>query len=314
MSATTLELELGGRTVRVSRPDKLLFPRAGITKGDLAEYYLAVAEVMLPHLRSRPLSFERRPDGVDGSGFVQKAVPRHYPGWIERVEVAKQGGTITQVVVDREPGSLIYLADQACITVHRWLSTTATLERPDQVVLDLDPSGDDVSLVRAAARDVRAILLDIGLRPFLMTTGSRGYHVVCPIAPDQGFDEARALAHDVALLAAQLRPEAYTLEWSKSQRRGRVFLDYLRNGYAQTAVAPYSVRSRPGAGVATPIDWEELPRTAPDAYGPPALRRRLRQKRDPWHDMDRYQGSLPAARRALDDLLGQQASRQRLSA
>lgn len=296
-------VELGGRAIEVSRPDKLLFPEAGITKGDLVEYYATLAETMLPHLRDRPLAFQRFPNGVARRGFFQKDVPNHYPDWIERVEVQKQDGSVTQVVVSHETATLVYLADQACITAHAWLATTAALDRPDRIILDLDPSGDDVALVRAAARDVRAILVEIGLQPFLMTTGSRGFHVVCPVTPDLGFDDARALAHDVAVLVARHHPDAYTIEWSKSKRRGRVFLDYLRNGYAQTSVVPYAVRSTSTAGVATPLEWDELAGMAPDAYTLRSVPRRLRQKDDPWREIDQHRASPATAQQVLAELI-----------
>lgn len=298
-----LELEVGGRSVEVSRPDKVLFPEAGVTKADLARYYASLAETMLPHLRDRPLAFKRFPDGIDESGFFQKDVPDHYPDWIGRVEVEKEDGAITQVVVRDEPASLVYLADQACITPHAWLAATSALRKPDRLILDLDPSGDDPALVRSAARDVRDILEAIDLVPFVMTTGSRGFHVVCPIEPDEDFDVVRELAHDVAELAARRRPDDYTTESRKAKRRGRVFLDYLRNAYGQTSVAPYAVRARAGASVAAPIDWDELAGIAPDAHDVRSMPRRLGQKPDPWRDIDEHRGSPAEARRALDGLL-----------
>lgn len=303
-----LTLEVGGRVIEVSRADKVLFPHAGITKADLAEYYAAVAETMLPHLRDRPLAFERFPDGIEGDGFFQKDVPDHYPDWIARTEVEKEGGSLTQVVIRDEIASLVYLADQACVTPHAWLATTAALRHPDRLVLDLDPSGDDVAVIRAAARDVRDILESIGLVPFLLATGSRGFHLVCPIRPEQDFDDVRELARDVAELAARRHPEDYTTESRKAKRRGRVFIDYLRNAYAQTSVAAYAVRSRPAAPVATPIGWDELAGIAPDAYSVHSIPRRLAQKEDPWRSIDEHRPSLAEVRRALDGLLeGQEA-------
>jgi bifunctional non-homologous end joining protein LigD len=297
-----LTLRVGGRDIDVSRPGKVLFPDAGITKADLAEYYAAVAETMAPHLRDRPLAFERYPDGIGRSGFFQKDVPGYYPDWIARTEVEKEGGSLTQVVVRDELATLVYLAGQACITPHPWPARKDALRRPDRIILDLDPSGDDPALVRAAARDVRQIFEAIGLVPFLMTTGSRGFHVVCPLQPEQDSNDVRQLAQDVAELASRRRPDGYTTEWRKVRRRGRVFLDYLRNGYAQTSVAPYAVRSRAGAPVATPIGWDELAGIAPDAYTVRSIPRRLAQKDDPWRGIDGYRTSPTTARRALDEL------------
>jgi bifunctional non-homologous end joining protein LigD len=299
----TASIDIGGRSIEVSRPDKVMFPDVGITKVDLAAYYAAVAETMLPHLRDRPLTFQRYPDGIGAKGFYQKDVPRHYPDWIERVEVDKEGGSLTHVIVRDEPAALVYLADQACITPHAWLSTTAALDRPDRIVIDLDPSVDDPALVRAAARDVRAIFEAIELVPFLMTTGSRGFHVVSPIHPDHDNIAVRALARDIGELVVRGRPSDYTTEWSKAKRGGRLLLDYFRHGYAQTAVVPYGVRARPGAPVATPIDWQELAGLASDAYTLRSVVRRLAQKDDPWRDIEMARGSMSNARRALDRIL-----------
>jgi bifunctional non-homologous end joining protein LigD len=196
----------------------------------------------------------------------------------------------------------VFLANQACITPHAWLSRAPALDRPDRIILDLDPSGDDPALVRTAARDVRAVFEAIGLVPFLMTTGSRGFHVVSPVQPDHDNATVRSLALDIAELVAQGRPDDYTTEWSRAKRRGRIFLDYARHGYAQTAVAPYGVRARPGAPVATPIDWEELAGMAPDAYTLRSIGRRLAQKADPWRDIEGARGSIATARLALDEI------------
>ena len=239
-------------------------------------------------------------------GFFQKAVPDHYPDWMGRVDVDKAGGTITHVVVHDEPATLVYLANQACITAHAWLSTTAAIDQPDRLVLDLDPSTDAVELVRAAARDVRSVLEEIGLTAFIMTTGSRGFHVVSPITPELGFDGVRTFARDVADVVVRRHPRDYTMEWPRARRGGRVFLDYLRNGYAQTTVAPYAVRARPSAPVATPIDWGELAGLAPDAYTITSVRRRLSQKSDPWEGIDARRRSLTKARRILEALVEQE--------
>lgn len=299
----TRVVELGGRRIEVSRPDKVLFPDAGVTKLDLAEYYASVAETMLPHLQDRPLAFKRYPDGIDREGFFQKDVPDHYPDWIERVDIPKEGGSITQVVLRDELAALVYLADQAAITPHAWLATTDALDRPDRLVIDLDPSNGDLQLVRAAARDVRTLFEDLGLAPFIMTTGSRGFHVVSPIEPDASFDETRALAHDIAELLCRRHPERYTIASRKEDRGERIYLDYLRNAYAQTSVAPYAVRARPGAPVATPIDWSELAGLAPDRWTLRSIPRRLGQKEDPWQDIDRHPRSTGPVREALDALL-----------
>lgn len=188
----TETVRAGRRTLDIHRPDKAMFPADGgdreYTKGDLVDYYVAVAPFMLPHLRGRPLMLERHPDGMNGPQFMQKNVPDHYPDWIKRVEVAKEGGTVTHVVCD-DTATLAYLADQACITPHRWSSRVGRLDRPDRLVFDLDPmTGDDFGTVREAAHHLGALLSELRLPSALMTTGSRGLHVVVPLGGHHGFE------------------------------------------------------------------------------------------------------------------------------
>ncbi|MEV4784189.1 non-homologous end-joining DNA ligase [Streptomyces tuirus] len=257
----TRRVRAGRRTVEVHRPDKVLFPGGGdakeYTKADLVDYYRAVAPFMLPHLRGRPLMLERHPDGIDGPTFMQKNTPDHYPEWIERVEVAKEGGTVRHTVCN-DTATLLYLADQATITLHRWLSRADRLHHPDRLVFDLDPPGDDFEAVREAARLLGELLDELELPSALMTTGSRGLHVIVPLGGRHDFDEVRAFARDVADTLAGAHPDRLTTAARKKERGERLYLDIQRNAYAQTAVAPYTVRPRPGAPVATPIGWDRL--------------------------------------------------------
>jgi len=298
----SVTIDVDGRSVEVSREDKVLFPEDGVTKGDLVEYYRQVAPVMLRHLRDRPLVMHRFPDGIDGEGFYQKDTPEYFPEWIRRVSVEKEGGTVEHVVCS-SAADLVYLADQACITPHVWLSTVGDLQRPDRIVFDLDPPDGGVAAVRSAARRVRDLMEEIGLVPFVMTTGSRGYHVVLPLRQETVFDDARDLAHDAARVLAARHPDELTVAQRKEKREGRVLVDYLRNSYAQTQVTPYAVRARAGAPVATPIDWDELGSVDPRRYDLDAALRRLRQKDDPWQDLPRHARSFDGPREALDQLL-----------
>ncbi|GAA2221739.1 non-homologous end-joining DNA ligase [Streptomyces indiaensis] len=267
----TRTVRAGRRTVEVHRPDKVLFPGGGdakeYTKGDLVDYHRAVAPFMLPHLRGRPLMLERRPDGIDGPTFMQKNTPDHYPDWIPRVEVAKEGGTVRHTVCD-DTATLLYLVDQASITLHRWLSRADAVDHPDRLVFDLDPSPvpdgggetprDDFEAVREAARLLGELLDELELPSALMTTGSRGLHVIVPLNGRHDFDDVRAFARDVADTLARAHPDRLTTAARKKERGERLYLDIQRNAYAQTAVVPYTVRPRPGAPVATPITWEQL--------------------------------------------------------
>ncbi|MFP3940905.1 MAG: non-homologous end-joining DNA ligase [Thermoanaerobaculia bacterium] len=308
-------VEAGGREVALSNTDKVLFPGPGrdpgLTKGDLVDYYRRVAATMLPHVTGRPVSMHRFPDGIDGKRFFQKDAPDYFPDWIRMEEVGKEGGTVRHVVCD-DAATLVYLANQACITPHVWLSRVAHLERPDRLVLDLDPpegggrSGDDrgVDRLRCVARRTRDLLDELDLPAFLMTTGSRGFHVVVPLEPAAGFDEVRELAAGVARHLARRHPDRLTVEHRKAKRGDRVFVDYLRNGYAQTAVPPYAVRARPGAPVAAPLEWRELGRATPRRYTVTNLLRRLAQKEDPWAGIDDSAATLDGAREALRKMAG----------
>ncbi|MGH7541848.1 MAG: non-homologous end-joining DNA ligase, partial [Gemmatimonadota bacterium] len=297
-------IEVDGRRVTLCRPDKLLFPDAGITKGDLADYYLRVARVLLPHARDRAISMERYPEGIEDEGFYHKAIPDHFPAWIDRATLPKQGGEITHVVI-RSAATLVYLVDQACITPHTWPSRVDRPHRPDRLIFDLDPPEDGsggFELVRRGARALHDVLRDLGLVPFVMTTGSRGLHVVVPLERRHSFGEVRRFARELAELLTAREPDRYTTEQRKAARGARLFLDTLRNGYAQTVVPPYAARARPGAPVATPLEWEELGRAdlVADRFTISNLFRRLGQRDgDPWHDLPRRARPLGSARRRL---------------
>jgi len=261
---------------------------------------------MLPHVRGRPLTMHRFPDGIDAGGFYHKDAPEHFPEWIERAPLEKKDGGVVDYVVCDNAATLAFLADQACITPHVWLSRRDEPRRPDRVVIDLDPSGDDFEAVRAAARWTAELFEELGLRVFLQVTGSRGIHVVAPIRRDTGFDEARGFARGVAGRLADRHPDALTIEQRKSERGDRVYLDTGRNAYGQTMVAPYSVRARPGAPVAMPIDRDELSDADLDPRGTTIrnLFDRLDGRGDPWHAIGRAARSLSGPREALEALEG----------
>lgn len=284
--------------VEITKPDKVMFPDDGITKADLARYYADVADRMLPHVRDRPVNMQRFPDGLGGPSFYEKKVPSHFPDWVRTVEVHTADGSQRQVVLD-DRRSLVYLAQQACITPHTWLSTADDLDHPDLLVLDLDPSDDDLRKVRRATRLAGEALEDLGLTTYLRTTGSRGFHVVVPLRAGDGFDEVRAFARAVAERLVEREPDLFTLEARKDKRGDRVLVDVMRNGYGQTAVPPYAVRGRPGAPVSAPIAWDELSRVKPAQVTTTTLARRLARVDDPWAGMRRHASGLARARRRL---------------
>ncbi|WP_407688596.1 non-homologous end-joining DNA ligase [Mycobacterium sp. HUMS_1102779] len=280
--------------VEITHPDRVLFPADGITKGDLADYYGEVADAMLPHLRGRALTVQRYPRGIGEPGFVQQDFADSLPDWMGRVEVAKEGGgTVVHPLAER-PEALRWLANQSCITLHAWQSRRGRLNDPDRLVFDLDPSDGDFAVVRATARAVAGVLADLGLVSYVQTTGSRGLHVVVPVRADTDFDTARRFTRDVADVVAADDPAHRTVEVRKDKRGERVYLDVMRNAYAQTAVAPYSVRPLAGAPVATPLEWDELntPGLRADRFTVRDLPKRLAGHRNPWSGMSRHARSL----------------------
>jgi bifunctional non-homologous end joining protein LigD len=292
--------EIGG--VEIARVDKALFPDDGITKGELAQYYSDIAATMLPYVRRRPVNMQRFPDGIDGPGFFEKKVPGHFPDWVETVEVKTADGRQRQPVAS-DARTLVYLAGQACITPHAWLSTVERLETPDQLVFDFDPSVEGIARVRKAARIAGELLDDLGLTTFVKTTGSRGYHVYVPLRADEGFDAVRDFARAVGQVLVARDPRLFTLEQRKAKRGDRVLVDVMRNGYGQTAVPAYAVRARPHAPVSTPIEWDELARIRPSQYTVTSVLRRLDQRGDAWKGLGRRRQGLARARKRLASLV-----------
>ena len=300
----------GRRTVEVSNPDKVLFPEVGLTKGDLVDHYLEVADAALPHLRGRPLNLERYPDGVGTEGFLQQSAGRHFPPWVRRARVRKKGGTVDHVVAG-DAATLVYLAGQAAVTLHAWTSRVDRLDRPDRLIFDLDPTVEDFTAVRESAQALGELLRELGLEPFALLTGSRGVHVVAPIQRRHGFDAVRDFARDVAGVMSGRDPGRLTTEARKAKRGDRILIDVMRNAYAHTAVAPYAVRARPEAPVAIPIPWSELsdPDLGPRRYRVGDLGPRGRPEGDPWRDLSRRARSLGEARRRLDVLRAEEPVR-----
>ena len=297
----TDKLKVGRHTIDISHPDKVLFPQDGITKGDLVDYYAKIAAVMLPYMKDRPVTMHRFPEGIDLEGFYQQEASDYFPAWVGRATVAKrEGGQITHVVC-QDKASLIYIANQGCITPHVWLSRRDKPEHPDLMIFDLDPPDGDFAPVRQAAVWLKELLAELEVTPFVKTTGSRGVHVVVPLDRSADFDRVRQLARGIARRLAERRPDHLTYEQRKAKRRGRVFLDTLRNSYGQTAVAPYAVRARPGAPVATPIDWDELSGKGFDSqrYKINNIFIKLERGKDPWDSIRRQTYSAAAIEKRL---------------
>jgi bifunctional non-homologous end joining protein LigD len=299
-------VKVDGHELELSSLGKVLFPADGITKGDLIDYYGRIARLMLPHIKDHPVTLQQFPAGIGEKGFYHKQIPDYFPDWIERASVeVLETGEIQPEPIANDAATLVYLANQNTITLHMWLSRADRLYYPDRMIFDLDPPGE-FEVARSTAFLVKDLLEEVGLAPFVMTTGSRGLHVVTPLDRSAHFDETRDFAKDLAQLLADRHPDTLTIEMRKAEREGRLFLDYVRNGYAATGVAPYSLRPRPGAPVATPLTWDELrdPDLRASSYTLRNIWDRLDTFTDPWRGMMRNARGLKEPRRKLDKLTG----------
>jgi len=267
----------------ISHPEKPLFPDDGITKGDVATYYESVAPLMLAHLSGRPVTMERYPAGIAKPGFIQKDVSKGFPKWLERVETPKKNGTVHYPII-RDVRSLLWLANQNCITPHVWPSRLPDLDRPDLCVVDLDPAGDDAEGVHAAALAVRDLLDELGLSSYVKTSGSKGFHVVVPLDATESFESVWRFAHGVGAILVKRHPHALTQEFIKADRAGRILVDTGRNGYGATFAAAYAVRPKSGAPVSAPCTWDEIERraVAPRSFTLRNMERRVDEKGDLW--------------------------------
>ena len=282
--------------VRITNPDRVVYPGQGLTKRDIALYYESIAPRILPHLVGRPTTLVRCPEGMGKPCFYQKHIGYWAPDTLRRVRIQEKKKVGQYLVVDDLPG-LIGLAQIGILEVHTWNSTVDHLEQPDRAVFDLDP---DTSVgwpaVVTAAERVHELLDGLGLTAFVKTTGGKGLHVVTPLRPESGWDECAEFARVLAEALARQHPQEYLTEASKSARKGKIFIDWLRNVRGATSIAAYSTRARAGAPVSTPITWDELPRTRPDEYTVQTLPRRLDSlRKEPWDGYDEAARPLSSA-------------------
>ncbi len=304
-------LEIDHHEIALSNTDKVYFPASkkikskAITKGEIIDYYYHIAPTMLPYLRDRPLTVQRYPEGITGESFFQKDAPDYFPAWIKRIPIKDANGNTTDYVNCTDAATLVYLANQGAIVYHVWTSKMDKPKHPDRLIFDLDPSGKSgFAQVRWAAKKLKHMFDLLELTSFVMTTGSRGVHIVVPLKPIYTNDEVVSFARSIAEYLIGRYPQKLTLSMPKHERGDRIFLDIYRNSYAHHGVAPYSVRALPGAPIATPITWQELLTKGVKSqdYTISNIFRRLGKTKDPWKDMMSHAHTLENAIKKLHNL------------
>jgi bifunctional non-homologous end joining protein LigD len=290
--AAPLVLVAAGREVTITNPDKVYFPRAGYTKGDLARYYLTVAEGALRGIADRPIVLKRYVDGVEAPPFFQKRAPENHPDWVETVELRFPSGRTAREVVVRDAAQLLWIVNLGCVDLNPHPVRADDLDHPDELRVDLDPTpGVGWEQVRAVAPVVREVLADHGLRGWPKTSGSRGIHVNVRLERRWTFDEVRRAALALAREVERRAPELATSKWWKEERHG-VFLDYNQNAKDRTVASAWSVRATPDARVSMPLDWDEVAACDPAAFTLATAPVRLRERGDPGAGIDEAAGSL----------------------
>lgn len=287
----------------ISHPEKVLFPDDGITKGELAAYYETMAQYILPHIVRRPVTMERFHRGIGEPGFFQKSVTKGFPEWLQRVEVPKHGGTVHHPLVT-DARSLLWMANQNCITPHVWTSRVPHLDRPDLCVFDLDPAEDEPERLRNAVLQLRDFLAELGLTSLVKTSGSKGFHIVVPLDGKMPVGEVAHFGHIVGTQLVKRDPKNLTLEFSKVDRQGRIYMDTGRNHPPATFAATYAVRAKPGAPISAPCTWEELESgsVGPRTFTLRTMPARMTAVGDVWADIEKHGTSLREGMKRLQRL------------
>lgn len=277
--------------IDIPHPDKPLYPDDNITKKAVAEYFSKIFKYILPFLKERPVTMKRFTDGINEPGFYNKHRPDYFPDFIDSLTVPtkKEQSNMCMAGIHSEQ-ALVYLAGQDVIEIHIGLSTMSAIEKPDQIIFDFDPCDDDFEKIRKATQSLKNILDNLNITSLVKTSGSRGLHVHIPLEPKYTFNTVKTFAKKIAEKLNQLCPDITTLETRKNKRGNKVFIDFLRNDYAMTAIAPYSLRAIKGAPVATPLHWSEVNNSSlqPQSYNINNIFRRLSQIDDPWESFNRY--------------------------
>ncbi len=287
MAKKDTTVKINGKKIELSNTTKDFFPKAGISKGDVVNYYKKIWEYAEEYITDRPMVLQRFPDGIKGKGFYQKQTPDYFPKWISTIKVkTKKDNSSDKLVNCKNQQTLVYLANQGILTMHVWLSKKSKLNKPDRVVFDFDPSDDDFNKVRKAAKALKKLTDKENIPLYVMTSGSKGLHVVIPLKPEKKYETIRKISKNIARQIVDKHPDIFTLETSMKKRGSKVFIDYLRNSYAQTTVMPFSIRARKGAPVAVPLSWDEVGKKSlhPQKYNVNNVFRRVKRKKDPWED------------------------------
>jgi bifunctional non-homologous end joining protein LigD len=277
----------------ITHPEKVLFPGDGITKGELAAYYESIAPLIVPHIRNRPVTMERFPSGIGQTGFIQKDVSKGFPSWLERVTVPKKGGVVHYPLVT-DTRSLLWVVNQNCITPHVWVSRVPKLQQPDLCMFDLDPLQDQPEVLRATALAFRDFIDELGLQSWVKTSGSKGFHIVVPVDARTSPGDVMRFAHGVATSLVARHPQQLTMEFSKADRGGRIYVDIGRNAPGATFAAAYAVRAKPGAPVSAPCTWKEIERgkVGPQSFTVRTMAKRIEEVGDLWGDLNKNKKSL----------------------
>lgn len=290
--ATALSMEVGGRTLKVTNPDKVVFPEAGVTKGDLIDYYLAVADGALRGVAGRPMILKRFVKGITEEAVFQKRAPEKRPDWIEVAELKYRSGTSAREAVLREAAGLVWAVNLGCVDLNPHPVQAEDLEHPDELRVDLDPMpGVEWRQIVDVALVARDVLADYGLTAWPKTSGSRGFHIYARIHPNWPYKQVRLAAETIAREVELRAPDLATAKWWKEEREG-VFVDFNQNAKDRTVASAYSVRSRPDARVSTPLFWDEVADCRPEAFTVATVPARYAEIGDPWEGMDDAPGGL----------------------
>ena len=287
-------MRIGRRDVTISNADKVFFPRSGLTKGDLVRYYLDFAECVLNHVRRRPMQMKRYPNGVHGDFFYQKRVPANHPDFVETVHIRFPSGRTADFAVVSNAAALAWIVNLGCIDLHTWASRVDDVERPDYLLIDLDPSeGNPWTSVQEIALVVREVMDELGLATYPKTSGATGLHILAPIKPELGFPEVRRFAKEVAQeVERRIADQAVaTTTWKVKERQG-VFVDFGQNARDRTIACAYSIRPTADARASAPLRWEEVADIDPAAFTLETMRERLADVGDPMAGMWRRKRSL----------------------